>query len=145
MKIPRWIMIGLTTFIVLTLVGAGVLCWHHRPGPDIAGWWSGYGWGRVDLRRVESGAYVGTYSSTYGQDIGRITVAWSPGTRQYQGTWGEGTYRFGHVAFWVERDGSVRGIYSADPDCTHQPGDPVRQEFQWSKGQASGPIAGGRW
>jgi hypothetical protein len=117
--------------IGLATAATAAAWWLARPGPDLSGRRHGAGWGIVELERTHDGGYDGTYSSTYGQAEGRIRLDWSPRTGRYEGTWSEGTFRFGKVSVWVTRDGAARGVYSADSNCEFQPGVPVHQEFQW--------------
>jgi len=96
-----------------------VLGWQKKKnGPDLEGIWHGSGWGSVRLERTGPGIFQGTYTSTYGRYVGRISLSWNPGAGRYEGTWGEGAYRHGRV--WVrpdERAGEFSGTFSADPDC----------------------------
>lgn len=103
--------------------------------PDLKGTWQGSVWGKVTLARAGPESFEGTYSSTYGKNAGRLSLSWNARTRQYEGTWAEGTYRHGQVWFRKEdgEDG-FHGSYSADPDCEYRPGDPVSFEFRWSRG-----------
>ena len=122
------------TVILLAVPAAVGLWWLNRPGPDVSGRWGGNDWGLVELSQSADGSFEGTYSSTYGTDVGRIKVFWSPRLGLYVGTWGEGRYRFGRVSFSVLRDGAtVGGEYSADPDCELQPGVPGYKAFVWEK------------
>ena len=142
MKLPRWVLTCLITVIVLAVPAAIALWWLNRPGADVSGRWEGTDWRLVELGQSDDGSFEGTYSSTYGKDIGQIKVCWSPRLTCYEGTWSEGTYRFGKVFFRVQRDGSIRGEYSADPACESRPGDPVRQDFKLQKRDAVGGPAG---
>jgi hypothetical protein len=116
-----------------------LLGWQKKNGPDLEGIWHGSGWGSVQLERTGPGAFQGTYTSTYGKDVGRISLSWNPGAGRYEGTWGEGAYRHGRV--WVrpdERAAEFSGAFSADPDCEHRPGDPASFEFRWTRNPGAG-------
>lgn len=106
-----------------------------RPGarPDLAGAWQGDDWGTVVLRPAKEGGFEGTYSDTFGTDTGRITVRWSAASRRYEGTWSEGTYRFGRIALDAPKDGAISGAYTTDPKCEHQPGVPSLASLKWNK------------
>ncbi len=112
-----------------------------RPGrevpalPDLSGTWQGDDWGTVVLRPANDGGYEGTYSDTFGKDVGRIAVTWSKVSRRYEGTWSEGTFRFGRIALDAPKDGAISGAYTTDPKCEHQPGVPALASLRWSKKQ----------
>lgn len=108
----------------------------NRPGaalPDLAGTWQGDDWGTVVLRPAKDGGFEGTYSDTFGKDVGRIAVRWSPASRRYEGTWSEGTYRFGRIALDAPKGGAISGAYATDPKCEHQPGVPSLASLKWNK------------
>jgi RNA polymerase sigma factor (sigma-70 family) len=109
-----------------------------RPGaalPDLSGTWQGDDWGTVILRPVKDGGFEGTYSDTFGQDVGRIAVRWSSASKRYEGTWSEGKYRFGRIALETPKDGAISGAYTTDPKCEHQPGVPSLASLRWSRKQ----------
>src|SRR5262249_17407261 len=101
--------------------------------PDLAGPWTGTWWGDVNLRR-RGDAYEGTYTDTFGKDVGRLRLWFSRRSGTYEGVWAEGKYRFGSLSLRVAVGGdSARGVYSADPTCEHRPGLPSAQGFRWVK------------
>lgn len=107
-----------------------------RPGaalPDLAGTWQGDDWGTVVLRPAKGGGFEGTYSDTFGKDTGRMAVRWSAASRRYEGTWSEGTYRFGRIALDAPKAGAISGAYTTDPKCEHQPGVPSLASLKWNK------------
>jgi hypothetical protein len=105
-----------------------------QPMPDLSGTWQGVGWGTVVLRPTKKGTFAGTYTDTYGADVGRIEVRWSTTARRYEGTWNEGKYRFGRVVLEAGKDGKgFTGVYLADPKCEYDPGVPSRANFRWSR------------
>src|SRR5262249_47721577 len=57
--------------------------------PDLSGTWQGDGWGTVVLRTTNKGEFTGTYTDTFGKDVGRIAVRWTSASRRYEGTWSE--------------------------------------------------------
>ena len=113
-----------------------------RPGalPDLAGTWQGDDWGKVVLRRAQDGGFEGTYSSTFGKAEGRIAVRWAAASRRYEGTWSEGTYRFGRIALDAPKDGAISGAYTTDPKCEHQPGVPSLAGLRWTKKDEEKPV-----
>ena len=116
-------LVGVLAALALVIViFASLALWEPLSmafAPDLTGTWRDDGdWGNVVLRRSGEGAFEGTYSSTYGRDVGRIRISWQPGSRRYAGTWGEATYRFGRLSFCVEDGGrAVLGTSDAfDPE-----------------------------
>src|SRR5262249_20125144 len=73
--------------------------------PDLSGTWKGDEWGTVELRRTKDGGFDGTYTDTFGKDVGRISVRWAPASRRFEGMWSEGKYRFGRIALEPAKDG----------------------------------------
>jgi hypothetical protein len=104
--------------------------------PDLAGRWEEPNWGVVTLRLSDDGrGYEGTYSSTFGKDVGRLSVSFSRRSGVFEGTWSEGTYRFGRLALRVaESRRLAKGSYSADAKCEYAPGVPASYAFEWKKG-----------
>jgi RNA polymerase sigma factor (sigma-70 family) len=147
--------------MLLVLVLLGVLGWggavwsrvtaqpelpiREVPMPDLSGTWQGDGWGTVVLRAATKGEFEGTYTDTYGKAVGRIKVRWSVASRQYEGTWSEGTYRFGRIALEVAKDSlKISGAYTTDPKCEHQPGVPSLAGLRWAKVRpTASSISGG--
>jgi hypothetical protein len=101
--------------------------------PDLAGQWRDEtDWGTVTLRPTADGlGFEGTYSGTYGKDVGRLSLSFSQRSGAFEGTWSEGTYRFGRLSVRLARSRTlVQGSYSADARCEHQPGVPARKDFE---------------
>jgi RNA polymerase sigma factor (sigma-70 family) len=102
--------------------------------PDLGGTWQGDGWGAVVLFRTDRGDFAGTYTDTYGKDVGRIAVRWTSASRQYEGTWSEGKFRFGRIALQSAKDGeAISGAYTTDPKCAIWPGMPDLAGLRWSR------------
>jgi RNA polymerase sigma factor (sigma-70 family) len=108
---------------------------EKRPIRDLSGTWQGDGWGTVVLRTAAKGDFEGTYTDTYGKDVGRITVGWSTASRQYEGTWSEGTYRFGRIALEAAKGETIAGAYTTDPKSEIRPGVPSLASLSWTKVQ----------
>lgn len=129
------------TLIVLAYTGASVARPPERiPSdmvfvPGLGGSWEEPNWGTVILRPTANArGYEGTYSSTFGKDVGRLSVSYNPRSRTFEGTWNEGKYRFGRVSVRVGQSGkSAGGSYNADAKCEFAPGEPARYEFTWKK------------
>jgi hypothetical protein len=127
--------------LVLAFAGALPARPPERPAsdmvfvPDLGGGWEGAGWGTVALRPTADGrGYEGTYDGTYGKDVGRLSLSFSPRSGAFEGTWSEGKYRFGRLSVKVGRTGkSAAGHYNGDAKCEFEPGLPVRQEFVWKR------------
>lgn len=74
-------------------------------------WDGGEDWGEVIIDGL-----TGTYSSTFGPDLGVIELT-EVGEGVYEGTWGEGgTSRFGTIQLTQESGDVVTGEWTADPD-----------------------------
>jgi hypothetical protein len=119
--------------------------------PDLSGTWTGDEWGTVVLQQTKDGGFDGTYTDTFGKDVGRISVRWTPASRRFEGTWSEGRFRFGHIALEAAGGGgAITGAYTTDPNCTINPGVPSLASLRWRKakpGAAHGddpPAAGDR-
>jgi RNA polymerase sigma factor (sigma-70 family) len=105
-----------------------------EPMPDLSGTWQGEGWGTVVLRSTKKGVFDGTYTDTFGKDVGRIAVEWSTASRRYEGTWSEGKFRFGRIALEAVKNGEeISGAWTTDPKCEHQPGVPSLASLRWSR------------
>ena len=98
--------------------------------PDLSGRWEGTWWGVVVLRRDGDG-YAGTYTDTYGKDVGRLRLWFDRRTGRFEGVWWEGRYRFGRLRLSVAGGRSAEGCYGADPGCELRPGWPATQAFRW--------------
>jgi RNA polymerase sigma factor (sigma-70 family) len=106
--------------------------------PDLTGVWHDDDWGTVKLTAAGKGVYEGTYSGTFGKDVGKIRVVWSADSKQFEGTWSEGTYRFGRLSLRLGDGGkSIRGAYSCDPKCEYKPGIPSLADLQWVRGEGT--------
>jgi hypothetical protein len=103
--------------------------------PDLAGRWEDSGWGVVTLRLSDDGrSYEGTYTGTYGKDVGRLSLSFSRQSGAFEGTWSEGKYRFGRLTLRVAGSRQIaKGSYSADAKCEYDPGRPASLAFEWKK------------
>lgn len=109
--------------------------------PDLSGTWQGTSWGTVVLRPTKKGTFAGTYSDTWGVDVGRIVVQWSATAGRYEGIWYEGKYRSGRVVLEVGGPGEeITGTWSADLKCEQSPGVPGRASLRWSRPKAAPAI-----
>jgi hypothetical protein len=67
--------------------------------PDLSGCWEEAGWGAVTLHLSADGrGYEGIHTGTYGKDVGRLSLSFSRRSGAFEGSWSEGTYRFGRVS-----------------------------------------------
>jgi len=98
---------------------------------NLNGTWTG-DWGQVELESIGPLSYVGTYSDTYGKDVGRLTFSFVDG--KYEGKWWEGTYRLGPITLAASEDGNtLTGTWSASPASTINPGEPGQAAFRWTR------------
>ncbi|MCA9838630.1 MAG: hypothetical protein KC422_17055 [Trueperaceae bacterium] len=103
------------------------------PGPaavqcDLSGSWNGNDWGDINLNQSSTG-YSGTYTSTYEDDTGDITI----NITTLEGTWGE-TNRKGELFdIVISEDGcSISGSWNVTSDDDLGPA--VEQaSFNWTK------------
>jgi len=130
--------------LVATLLGflgfllAGVFLWQSTNPPDIAGWWTGEDWGKVQLKHLGSGEYEGTYSDTFGKDPGQIQLKWSRIERRFNGTWREGEDRFGELSLRLVKE-EIRGALTTDARSKINPGTPRLADLVWVKLSDQGP------
>lgn len=96
---------------VLTLVVIAVgACGGGDDSTGIEGRWDGGDdWGEVIINGLE-----GSYSSTFGDDLGDIALTEVSET-DYTGTWGEGTDRFGTIEIRLDSVNVIVGEWTVDP------------------------------
>lgn len=101
--------IRFTLSLVLTLLV--VACGGSDEPASLDGRWDGgEDWGEVIINGTE-----GTYSSTFGAELGTISLTKVSDT-EYSGTWNEGgTVRFGTIELTLESNDRVTGTWTADP------------------------------
>ncbi len=98
--------------VALTLALLVAACGGSDDPASLDGRWDGgEDWGEVIIDGLE-----GTYSSTFGADLGTISLTKISDT-EYEGTWNEGeTLRFGTLELTLESDSEVTGQWTADPE-----------------------------
>ena len=128
----------------------GLFAWQAADPPDIAGRWTGEGWGNVVLEQKLPGKYDGSYSDTFGEKDGTIQLKWSRIERRFNGTWGEGEARYGTIS--VRLAGSeIRGGWTTSKEAAIQPGTPGLADLLWvrvgdsSRSAAKNTGIMGRW
>ena len=104
--------------------------------PDIAGKWSGEGWGQVVLRETAPGEYAGTYSDTVGKQPGKIELKWSRIECRFNGQWSEGEDRFGELSLRLV-DQEIRGALTTDPKSKINPATPQLADLVWKQVEAT--------
>ena len=99
----------------------GMFAMQATDPPDIAGQWSGEGWGQVVLTQTAPGEYTGTYTDTVGKEKqpGKIDLKWSRIERRFNGTWSEGEDRFGDLSIRLA-DSEIRGALTTDRQVEDQ-------------------------
>ncbi|MEQ8787753.1 MAG: protein kinase [Pirellulaceae bacterium] len=127
----------MTASVLFALLG--LLAWQSTEAPDIAGRWTGEGWGRVVLEEKRPGEFEGTYSDTFGEERGVLHVVWSRIDRRFNGTWREGDDRFGEVSLRLS-DNVVRGAWTTDAKSRIQPGTPRLADLTWIRA-SSRPVS----
>ena len=103
--------------------------------PDLGGRWEEPDWGVVTLRLSDDGrGYEGTYTATFGMDVGRLSLSFSQRSGAFEGTWSEGKFRFGRLTVRVAGSRLLaKGSYSADAKCEYAPGVPAAHAFEWKR------------
>lgn len=110
--------------------------------PDIAGQWTGDGWGTVVLKKSSATEYTGTYTDTLGKKPGEIRLQWSRIEGRFNGTWQEGEDRFGELS--VRLVGSeIRGALTTDAKSKINPATPRLADLTWVRANAAAtPVPG---
>ena len=120
-----------TMIAALGIALASMFLMQSTAPPDVAGRWSGEGWGQIVLTQTTPGEYAGTYSSTVAQGPGKIRLKWSRIERRFNGTWREGEDRFGELS--VRRaDHEIRGAFTTDLKSTTNPATPRLADLRWT-------------
>lgn len=114
----------------IVLFGMFLMDWTSPP--DLAGRWSGEGWGHVVLTQSGPGQYSGTYSDTAGKGPGKIELKWSRIERRFNGTWSEGEDRFGELSIRLV-DHAIRGALTTDPKSKVNPATPRLADLLWAR------------
>ncbi|MGD0899700.1 MAG: protein kinase, partial [Thermoguttaceae bacterium] len=127
------------TLAMLTALGfvlAGMLAMQATEPPDIAGQWSGEGWGQVVLTETAPGQYTGTYTDTVGKGPGKIELKWSRIERRFNGAWSEGEDRFGDLSIRLA-DQEIRGALTTDAKSKINPATPRLADLSWTRAEAA--------
>ena len=96
---------------VVLLVVFAVACGGSDEPASLDGRWDGgLDWGEVIIDDLS-----GTYSSTFGTDLGEISLT-RVSDAEFTGTWDEGTLRFGTLDITLESNEKVTGQWTADSD-----------------------------
>lgn len=109
-----------------------LLFWQGTNAPDIAGTWSGEGWGNVVLTEQAPAKYTGTYTDTFNEEVGKIEVKWSRIERRFNGTWSEGEDRFGRISL-RRQDDQILGGWTTSKNAHINPGTPELADLSWSR------------
>lgn len=125
------------TIAMITTLGVALLSMSLMQAtdpPDIAGQWSGEGWGQVVLTQTAPGQYTGTYTDTVGKEKepGKIELKWSRIERRFNGAWSEGENRFGDLSIRLV-DKEIRGALTTDPMSKINPATPRLADLLWTR------------
>ena len=104
--------------------------------PDIAGEWTGEGWGNIVLKMTEAGQYTGKYGDAAGRHPGEIELKWSRIQRRFNGTWREDEDRFGELSVRMA-DQEIRGALTTDPKAKINPATPRLADLLWTRVEAT--------
>jgi serine/threonine protein kinase/WD40 repeat protein len=124
--------------VMIAALGLGMLgmvFWQASEAPDIAGKWTGDGWGDVVLEKKQAGEYEGTYTDTFRDKRGTIQMKWSRLERRFNGTWGEGKDRHGKISVRQVGD-EIRGAWTTSANSEINPGTPELADLLWVRRRA---------
>jgi serine/threonine-protein kinase len=122
---------GPTAMIATLGIGLlGMFLMQATEPPEIAGQWSGEGWGQVVLDATGHGEYTGTYSDTVTKRPGKIELRWSRIERRFNGKWSEGEDRFGELSVRLAEH-EIRGALTTDPKSKINPATPRLADLSW--------------
>lgn len=127
------------TLAILAAFGfalCGWFCVQATSPPDLSGTWSGEGWGTVVLHAESRGTYTGSYTDDIGNRTGDLELQWSRIERRFNGTWHEGTDRFGKISLRVV-DGEVHGAWTTSRKSKTNPGTPALADLTWKRSSSS--------
>jgi serine/threonine protein kinase len=134
------------TLVMIATLGIGLLsmlAMQATEPQDIAGQWTGEGWGQVVLTQTAPGEYTGTYTDTVGkeQEPGRIDLKWSRIERRFNGTWRESDDdRFGDLSIHLVGN-EIRGGLTTDGKSKINPATPRLAELTWTRAGPSTSAA----
>jgi hypothetical protein len=124
---------GVIVMIAALGIGlVGMLLMQATEPPDIAGNWSGEGWGQVALHAAGRSEYAGSYLATESKQPGKIDVRWSRIERRFNGTWSEGKDRFGKISIRLV-DHEIRGAWTTDAAAKLNPKTPDLADLAWTR------------
>ncbi len=122
---------------MIATLGAGLLgvLFVSATPPDIAGQWTGEGWGQVTLTQTAPGRYTGTFTDTVAKEKepGKIELQWSRIERRYNGSWSEGEDdRVGNLSIHMVGD-EIRGALTTSAKSKINPATPRLADLVWTK------------
>ncbi|MGI8977829.1 MAG: protein kinase domain-containing protein [Pirellulaceae bacterium] len=135
-KASRFFSISRRSLGVIAMIAAfglsllGMFLWQSADPPDISGQWTGEGWGQVELKKQDDGAYDGTYNDTFGKEVGKLQLQWSRMERRFNGKWQEGKDRFGKISVRLVDD-EIRGAWTTNEKSRINPGSPELADLLW--------------
>lgn len=122
---------GIAMIATLGIGLLGLFLMQSTEPPDIAGQWSGEGWGQVVLTQTAAGEYAGTYGGAAGKEPGKMELKWSRIQRRFNGTWREGDDCFGELSLRLAGR-EIRGARTADPKAKIDPATPRLADLVWT-------------
>jgi serine/threonine-protein kinase len=127
--------LAMLTLIGISLFAVGVVSTNP---PDIAGQWTGEGWGQVVLTETAPGQYTGTYTDTVVKEKGpgKIDLKWSRIEGRFNGTWREGEDRFGDLSIRLA-DKEIRGVLTIDVKSKINPATPRLADVTWTRNKTT--------
>ncbi|MHC4406283.1 MAG: WD40 domain-containing protein, partial [Planctomycetota bacterium] len=110
----------------------GMVLWQATAPPDIAGKWTGEGWGAVVLEAKQPGQYEGSYTDSGNAKSGTVHLKWSRLERRFNGTWQEGNDRDGKISVRLVDD-EIRGAWTTGEDSQKESGTPRLADLLWTR------------
>lgn len=125
------LLVGLGMAFCAVAIAIGII----TAPPDISGDWHGDGWGNVQLKSETPRIYRGTYRGSDKKRLGDIELKWSRIERRFNGTWSEGTDRFGQLSVH-KVDGEIHGALTTVRDKSSKEQAARLAELVWRSGLA---------
>jgi len=129
---------GIAMIATLGIGLLGMFLVQSTEPPDIAGRWSGEGWGQVVLTETAAGEYAGTYGGSAGKEPGKIELKWSRIQRRFNGAWRQRDDCFGEISLRLAAN-EIRGARTADPKAKIDPATPRLVDLVWTRVESTRP------
>jgi WD40 repeat protein len=116
----------------LALGFVAMLAWQETAPPDIAGVWTGEGWGAVVLEAKQPGKYEGSYKDADHAKSGAMQLKWSRAERRFNGTWEDADKRSGKMSLRLVDD-EIRGAWTTGKSFPKESGTARLADLLWKR------------